>query len=477
MTLKPIRTLFARDRSTRRAAETARRRLNRGLRPEALESRDLLALLYVSTAGSDANPGTTDAPWRTLQFAVDKIAPGDTILVRSGTYAGFRIGSSGTAAAPKTIMADTGATVKINTPSAVNMHQSNVEVELFGSIVTDWVIDGFEIANGPKYGVDIRNTKRITIRDNYVHDSVATGIFTAFSDDPVIENNHSSNNGEHGIYQSNSGDRPIVRGNTLDHNYACGVHMNGDVSMQPGDGLISNAVIENNVIFENGRGGGSAINLDGVMDSVIRNNLAYENHASGISMYAIDGAAGSSRNQFLNNTFVMASDSRWVVNIPASSGRKAQPTGNRIQNNILYTPRTDRGSIQIDTGSATGFFSDDNAVVNRFTVNGGKKVITLAQWRAYGYDKRSILVTPADLFVNPAANDYRLKAGSVAIDKGAAQTLVTKDIAGTARPQGLNWDLGCYEYVANGTLANMAARTGARTLSAKADRPQPGRKL
>lgn len=447
---------------------TARRKTRPRL--EALETRDLLALLYVSTTGNDTNPGTTDSPWRTLQYAVDNIAPGDTILVRSGTYAGFRVSESGTAVAPKTIRADAGATVTINAPGPGNRHQSNVEVELFGAIVTDWVIEGFEIANGPRSGVDIRNTKRITIRNNDVHHSGMTGIFTAFSDDPVIANNRSSYNGEHGIYHSNSGDRPIIQGNTLHHNYACGVHMNGDVNMQPGDGLISNAVIDSNVIYENGRGGGSAINLDGVMDSVIRNNLAYANHASGISLYAIDGAAGSSRNQVLNNTFVMASDSRWVVNIPASSGRKANPTGNRIQNNILYTPRTNRGSILIYAASAAGFFSDDNAVVNRFSVDGGRRIINLAQWRAFGFETRSIVATPTELFVNPGTNDYRSKPGSPAIDRGAAQTLVTKDILGTARPQGPKWDLGSYEFVAAVTNANTTGSRGPRILAARGER-------
>ena len=68
---------------------------------------------------------------------------------------------------------------------------------------------------------------------------------------------------EHGIYVGNSGDRPIVRGNIAWGNQVCGIHMNGDVS-QGGDGIISGALVENNVIFDNGRKGGSGINCDGV---------------------------------------------------------------------------------------------------------------------------------------------------------------------------------------------------------------------
>ena len=93
---------------------------------------------------------------------------------------------------------------------------------------------------------------------------------------------------------SNSADRPVIRGNTSRGNRQCGIHINGDAS-QGGDGIISGARIENNLISDNGRGGGSGINCDGVQDSKIQNNLLYENHSSGISLYRVDGAAGFDR--------------------------------------------------------------------------------------------------------------------------------------------------------------------------------------
>ena len=43
---------------------------------------------HVSTAGSDANPGTFAQPFRTIQKAVNIVSPGDTILVYPGTYTG-----------------------------------------------------------------------------------------------------------------------------------------------------------------------------------------------------------------------------------------------------------------------------------------------------------------------------------------------------------------------------------------------------
>ena len=53
----------------------------------------------------------------------------------------------------------------------------------------------------------------------------------------------------------------------------------------------------------------------------------------------------------------------------------------------------------------------------------------------------------AGFFVNAATNDYRLAPGSLAIDAGVANSSVTKDRLGVARPQGAYLDVGAYEFV------------------------------
>jgi hypothetical protein len=50
---------------------------------------------------SDDAPGTTDQPWKTLAKAAEKAAPGDTVLIRTGTYhEHLLLKTSGTAQAP-----------------------------------------------------------------------------------------------------------------------------------------------------------------------------------------------------------------------------------------------------------------------------------------------------------------------------------------------------------------------------------------
>ena len=340
--------------------------------------------------------------------------------------------TSGTATDPIVFQADPG--VVVNAPNPRTADGINLEG-------ASWiVIDGFTVTGLPRAGIRSVVNQHVTVRNNTTDLNGRWGIFSGFSDDLTIENNVTSRSqAEHGIYVSNSGDRPVIRGNVSWGNYAAGIHMNGDVS-QGGDGVISNALVEKNVIYENGHGGGSGINCDGVRDSRIQNNLLYDNHASGISLYRIDGGASSGNNVVVHNTIVMAADARWAINIQNAS------TGNTLYDNILYNQHSWHGSISMSQDSRPGFTSDYNVVMERFTLDDGNSVLNLAQWRAAtGQDAHSVVATPVQLFVDPANDDYHLRSDSPARDTGLTLPEVTTDIEGTPRPGGPASDIGAYE--------------------------------
>jgi hypothetical protein len=412
-----------------------------------------LRTFYVDPAGNDSASGSSTTPWRTLQKAANTVRAGDLVIVRAGHYAGLYLTTSGTATDPITFRGEPGAIVDTQNPTT----QDGINLEGASYVV----IEGFTVTGVPRAGIRSVLNHHVVIRGNTGDLNGRWGILTGFSDDILIEDNvMSRSQAEHGIYVSNSGDRPVIRGNVVWGNNANGIHMNGDLS-QGGDGIISDALVEDNVISNNGVAGGSGINCDGVQNSVFRNNLLYGNHASGISLYRIDGAQGSRNNQVLHNTIVQASDARWAINIQNAS------TGNVVRNNILYNFQSFRGSIAISADSLTGFVSNTNVVMDRFSIDGGNTRITLAQWRsATGQDLGSLIATPSVLFVDTAGNDYHLSATSPARDAGATLAEVTDDLDGAPRPQGQSSDIGAYEYPdAPGLVTLTVSKTGSGTVT------------
>lgn len=396
------------------------------------------AEFYVSTTGNNTNAGSTSAPWRTLQHAASRVRAGDRVTVRPGEYVGFNLTESGSAGSPITFLAEAGAKITQRnpvTPDGINVENASYVV-----------IDGFEVFGMPRAGARAALGDFVTFRNLYAHNNEVWGIFTGFVDDLVIENNRTSfSRLEHGIYVSNSGDRPVIRGNTTWNNHGSGIHMNGDVS-QGGDGIISGALVSRNRIYDNaanlgaGFGGGSGINMDGVQNSRIENNLLYGNRASGISLFREDGGGASSGNVVVNNTVHQPASTRWALNLQNAA------VNNTVLNNILVNDDTFRGAIDASLDSLTGLTSNYNVVSNRFTTNGGNTVLTLNTWRAQtGKDASSSGITSAtDVFVAPGSN-YNIKSPSLALNSATATQAPGVDLIGVPRPQGSGIDIGALE--------------------------------
>jgi hypothetical protein len=400
------------------------------------------AQFFVASNGSNAAAGTADAPWQTLQHAADRVAPGDRVAVRPGTYTGFYLDTSGMPAAPIEFFAEPG--VLINQRNAITPDGINLEG------ASHIVIDGFAVTSMPRAGVRSVGfpdnfAEQITVRNVHAYSNARWGIFTGHVDDLLIQSNITSGSAiEHGIYVSNSGDRPVIRDNLIFNNHGSGIHMNGDLS-QGGDGIISGALVSRNIIYNNAApdamnnfGGGSGINMDGVQYSRIENNLLYNNHASGISLYSIDGAQGSIGNVVVNNTVHQPTNGRWALNIKDGS------TGNTALNNILISDHAFRGAIDISADSMNGFASDYNVVISSFNAGGG--TLSLAQWQAQtGHDTHSHLANAASLFEDPSAGNYHLLPTAPAVNNGTATHAAAVDFEVDSRPANGGFDIGADE--------------------------------
>lgn len=396
-----------------------------------------MAKYFISSTGSDSAAGTSrSSPWRTLQKAANTMSAGDDVTVLAGNYPGFNMTRSGTAAGRITFTGEAGATVN-SKPSSQSSGTGFMNLEGANYIT----IEGFTVDPGTaNYGTCNSGIRSVTnrgviIRKNTIRNASWWGILGGFNTDMLIEGNDIADTKiQHGIYVGNSPKNVTIRGNKSVNNRQCGIQINADKS-QGGDGIASGIVVENNVLRANGVGGGASMNFDGVSNSIIRNNDIFSEWRIGMAFYRIDGVK-SELNEVCGNTVVMPTGYYAIQIINGSTGFK-------VHDNIFYRPAgTAYGSICIDSSSRPGFVSDYNVVVDRFIFDDSP--INFAQWKALGYDAHSFISTPAQLFVNEAAKDYRLKAGSPAIDKGIPLAQLTTDITGGTRTG--SPDIGAYEF-------------------------------
>jgi hypothetical protein len=132
--------------------------------------------LFVTPFGRDNNPGTPEAPLRTIERAAQMARPGTTVHVGAGTYpAGIRTKVSGTGTARIVFVASTRWRAVLVPPDT---SKTGIAWENLGDHVD---IDGFEV-DGSKYRGGIRWRIGIynggsddAIRNNHVH-HVATTI-------------------------------------------------------------------------------------------------------------------------------------------------------------------------------------------------------------------------------------------------------------------------------------------------------------
>jgi parallel beta-helix repeat protein len=272
-----------------------------------------------------------------------QLRPGDSVFFEKGIYPAFAI---------KNIHGTVEQPIAFNGSFSIGKAEVSLNPKKYKDLIeikksSHLILTGFNIHNSPRAGVRVNNSHHITVDKNKLTNNGVWGIFTNHSNHFIATNNTIVGPAkQHGIYHSNSGDNVKITSNFIQNFNGCGVHINGDFSMGggakvEGDGIISNVEIANNYFSGNGLVGGSAINLDGVVDGNINNNIIINNKAAGISIFKDDGAVGSSKIHVSDNLIIMPKGSRWAVNIKNSGGE------NLFTNNIMISQDSFRGIYDV----------------------------------------------------------------------------------------------------------------------------------
>ena len=237
-------------------------------------------LFYVSGTGSDSNPGSLSAPWRTIQHAANSVQAGDTVYVLAGTYNEMvQIAVSGSATAgPITFQSYPGQTAIVDGTGLV---PSTSDVQgMFNIANQSYVtVQGFEIRNfqtssasATPAGIWVSGAgSNIQILNNRVHDIVTTS----------ETNGNAFGIAVYGTAAPASLDQVTISGNEI-YNLKTGNSETVNV-----DGNVTNFVISNNLIHDNDNIGIDAIGFEGVAPSAAydyaRNGLISGNTVYNIS--------------------------------------------------------------------------------------------------------------------------------------------------------------------------------------------------
>ncbi|KAL4866736.1 hypothetical protein BDV12DRAFT_198830 [Aspergillus spectabilis] len=290
----------------------------------------LAADIYVSPNGSDNAAGTIDAPFQSIQLAVDEATPGSTIYLRGGTYSpttNIQITKSGTLSAPYVLRAYEGEAVIIDgeelpgTPAELDASLPNGDRGILHIEDAEyWEFYDLELINGP-YGVYARDAsnnhyERIVTRDNY---ETGFQIQGASSNNLVLYldsygNRDPRKNGESAdgfALKEGSGEGNVLRGARLWNNVDDGLDLWE---------FKSAVTIEDTIAWGNGfnrwdftpfEGDGNGYKLGGGDDAdigpanhIIINSIAFDNAKDGFTDNSQPGDFQLIRNTAWNNAKV-----------------------------------------------------------------------------------------------------------------------------------------------------------------------------
>jgi parallel beta-helix repeat protein len=379
--------------------------------------------LYVDGSNpscSDSGTGTADQPFCKISVAATKATAGTTVQVAAGSYAEqVSIANSGTAGAPINFTAAPGASV-IVTGNGSGFSMSN----------KSWItINGFFVNGTANYGISVFGGSFITISNNRVtsagtpvNGSTRSGIRLTGTTDSLIQGNTSDHNSDHGILITNGSARNRITGNM--------VYSNAREYLRAATGIrlyqSSDNVVDHNVMHDNEDSGVEAY-------AGSNNTLFYDNASFNNGDHGIDNNGCTGQRIVGNSVY---------KNVTAGINVEGGSTGAAIANNVavdngLKSPRT-HTDIRVESGSTSGTTMDYDlayvSVADSLLVWDSVTYYTLSSFQAAtGQETHGLEADP--LWVNATAGDFRLTAGSPAIDSAnsGASGQPDADIAGNPR--------------------------------------------
>jgi len=423
-------------------------------------------IYFVMTSGNDdTGNGSWGNPWRTIPKAANSLAPGDIAYIGDGVdqttetdySAAVNLGSDGAEGNPKALIVYPEATS--------NVGNATLERAFWvwngdtGGYSTHWVIAKFTITTG-QVGASAQTGFRVI--SNYVTapqgdgmdgaiDVVGNNVYILGNE---LENVGSANSSKlyHAIYvkgvrQDSPPRAPTESNREVAWDYVHEGLSNRAINIyseQEYSAYIQQHRVHDNVIV-NQRGDGIMIGYYVIGDNWLYNNLIVnaglgpewpdgESYHTGLRINTGHEQITQTVVYLYNNTLYGNGWSGAVLpgetgSLLVDQGALDRSTTVYFSNNILYStgePYLAGESASLPSGDYRNCWYGDGA--------------------APGWDTTAINDGPD--FVNVGAFNFQLQNSSPCMDVGRnVSTVVTRDLLGVPRPQGLAFDIGAYEYV------------------------------
>lgn len=420
---------------------------------------------YVSLNGDDSNAGSEVQPWRTIQKAAETLIAGDVVFIKSGIYEeSITVQNSGNIDNYILYTAYPGDEVTID---CQNVPLPDWESGIFTLEDVSYIeIKRLTIKNaGPNpnnSGIYVDGCSNIIIEDNYVYNTVSSGIGIWNSADITIASNEvelacndgeqecitvavtdgfeiiynhihdggPGTNGGEGIDVKDGSRNGIVRGNYLHdiQSERTGIYL------ESWDKHTYNIEVFQNLVHDCGAGISLASEMGGLLEGVnIYNNIVYNNRSNGLEIGNWGVVGVESRPikniKFINNTAYKNGSDVWGAGIYIENPDAIDIV---VRNNIFSQNVIAQIAHEVD---AVG----QNIVVDHNLIDGFRGEL---DEEIYGND----YIEEDAGFFNTSAADFHLTENSPAINSGSSEDAPEKDFDNNLRPFGDEYDIGAYEY-------------------------------
>lgn len=301
------------------------------------------ATYYVATTGNDNNAGTLSAPFRTIGKGTSRLAAGDTLYVRGGTYKeAVTLWQSGTAGAPIKLAAYAGEAPVVD-GQGVSVGQWMGLISLMGNYLD---VTGFEVKNSSQRGIEIYGNFNAAHQMN-VHDVQQNGILIE-ADNCLVE------------------DSQVWNSAMSNYNSAGNGMWAGGLSAARGaDGIASQNIMRRNIVHDNWGEGLSTFEANG---TVIEDNVVYNNYS--VNMYISDARIVTVQRNIVYNAAnppLRNGNPGSGITLADEVASKPRSSGNVIINNLLK----DVGICGMCWSLVSGATLDNTLIAHNTIVNGG----------------------------------------------------------------------------------------------------------